>query len=80
MKKLTSLLLAVSLLVTIPVFAKSPKAKFYDFQEQLIDGQLTKPTALYTDARQQIKFERLLSLKKSFIRALLQTSKERVFK
>tara|TARA_R100001594_G_scaffold134414_1_gene175560 strand:+ start:278 stop:556 length:279 start_codon:yes stop_codon:yes gene_type:complete len=60
--------------------AKSPKSKFYDFSEQLIDGDIKKPTALYTDARQQVKFERLLSLKKSFIPALMDTSKDPVFK
>tara|TARA_R110000824_G_scaffold99152_3_gene236276 strand:- start:1831 stop:2109 length:279 start_codon:yes stop_codon:yes gene_type:complete len=56
------------------------KSKFYDFSDQLIDGQITKPTTLYTDARQKVKFERLLSLKKSFIPALLQTSKDPIFK
>ena len=56
------------------------KSKFYDFSDQLIDGEIKKPTALYTDARTQVKFDRLLSLKKSFLKALLQTSKERVFK
>jgi len=60
--------------------AKTPKAKFYDFSEQLIDGDIKKPTALYTDARQQVKFERLLKLKKSFIPALMDTSKDPVFK
>ena len=60
--------------------AKSPKAKFYDFSEQLIDGDIKKPTALYTDARQKVKFDRLLSLKKSFLPALLDTSKDPVFK
>lgn len=80
MKKLLTLLIAASFLIATPVFAKSPKVKFYDFQDQLIDGQLTKPAALYTDSRQQVKFERLLSLKKSFITVLLQTSKDRVFK
>ena len=43
--------------------AKSPKSKFYDFSEQLIDGEIKKPTALYTDARTQVKFERLLKTK-----------------
>lgn len=56
------------------------RAKFYDFSDQLIDGEIKKPTALYTDARQQVKFDRLLRLKKSFIPAMMQTSKERVFK
>ena len=59
---------------------KKVKSKFYDFSDQLIDGEIKKPTALYTDARTQVKFDRLLSLKKSFLKALLQTSKERVFK
>ena len=60
--------------------SKSPKSKFYDFSEQLIDGQIQKPTALYTDARQKVKFDRLLRLKKSFLKALFATSKEKVFK
>ena len=56
------------------------KAKFYDFNEQLIDGQISKPTTLYTDAREQVKFERLLKLKKRFLNDLFDTAKERVFK
>ena len=60
--------------------AKTPKSKFYDFNEQIIDGEIKKPTTLYMDSREKVKFDRLLSLKKSFIRRLLLTSKERVFK
>jgi len=56
------------------------RSKFYDFSDQLIDGERKKPTALYTDAREQVKFDRLLTIKKSFIKKLLNTSKERVFK
>ena len=59
---------------------KGSKSKFYDFSDTLIDGEIKTPTALYTDARQQVKFERLLKLKKSFLKLLLRTSKERVFK
>tara|TARA_R110000765_G_scaffold336816_1_gene427136 strand:+ start:785 stop:1024 length:240 start_codon:yes stop_codon:yes gene_type:complete len=62
------------------VMAKGPKSKFYDFSDQLIDGQVKKPTALYTDARQRVRFERLLKLKKSFIPKLYNTAKEKVFK
>lgn len=62
------------------VMAKSPKSKFYDFSDQLIDGTISKPTTLYTDARQKVKFDRLLKLKKSFIKSLLNTAKEKVFK
>jgi hypothetical protein len=59
---------------------KSPKAKFYDFSEQVIDGEIKKPTALYTDSKKKVKFDRLLKLKKSFIPDLLKTSEERTFK
>tara|TARA_Y100000748_G_C15205092_1_gene375058 strand:- start:179 stop:364 length:186 start_codon:yes stop_codon:yes gene_type:complete len=58
----------------------SPRSKFYDFNEQLIDGEVKKPTTLYTDAREQVKFERLLRLKKSFLPELFDTAKESVFK
>ena len=60
--------------------AKQPRAKFYDFNEQLIDGEIKKPTTLYTDARDKVKFDRLLRLKKSFLPDLFATSKESVFK
>ena len=59
---------------------KGQKSKFYDFSDQLIDGEIKKPTTLYTDSRTQVKFDRLLKLKKSFIKSLLLTAKERVFK
>ncbi len=56
------------------------KSKFYDFSDQIIDGEIKKPTTLYTDARQRVKFDRLLRLKKSFLEPMLQTAKEQVFK
>jgi hypothetical protein len=56
------------------------KSKFYDFSDQLIDGDIKKPTTLYTDARQRVKFDRLLRLKKSFLQPMLQSAKEQVFK
>jgi len=65
---------------TTAVVAKQPKSKFYDFNEQLIDGERKKPTTLYTDARQKVKFDRLLRLKKSFLPKLFMTAKEKVFK
>tara|TARA_A100001391_G_C5028644_1_gene267738 strand:- start:426 stop:668 length:243 start_codon:yes stop_codon:yes gene_type:complete len=80
MKKIITLLLLISFM-PLTVNAKPPtKSKFYDFSEQLIDGEIKKPTALYTDSRQKVKFDRLLSLKKSFMPQLFNTAKERVFK
>ena len=86
MNRITRTILALGLFAGFAgtAFAAPPapgeKAKFYDFSDQLIDGEIKKPTALYTDARQKAKFERLLSLKKSFLPAMFQTSKDRVFK
>ena len=60
--------------------AKKPKSKFYDFNEQIIDGERKKPTTLYLDSREQVRFDRLLKLKKSFLPKLFTTAKERVFK
>ena len=56
------------------------KAKFYDFSEQLIDGQVKKPQTLYTDVRQAAEFKRLLKLKKSFMKELFDTARLPVFK
>jgi len=66
--------------IEIAAAKDAPKSKFYDFSEQLIDGERKKPTTLYVDSRQKIKFDRLLKLKKSFLPALFRTAKERVFK
>jgi len=62
-------------------YAKPPeRTKFYDFSDQLIEGEIKKPTQLYVDARKKVKFERLLRLKKSFLPQLFETAKDRVFK
>jgi len=63
--------------------AKRPnvKAKFYDFSEQLIDGEIKRPQALYTDVRQKVHFKRLLRLKRNFLdRGLMQDARLPVFK
>ena len=80
MKKVLAGIVVAGALLAMGGTATAQKAKFYDFSDQLIDGEIKKPTTLYTDARQQVRFEQLLTLKKNFIDALLQTAKERVFK
>jgi len=68
-------------LAPVSALAEGPvKSKFYDFSDQLIDGDIKKPTTLFTDARQKVKFDRLLRLKKSFIEPMLDTAKEDTFK
>lgn len=56
------------------------KAKFYDFSEHLIDGEVRKPQTLYTDVRQEAQFRRLLKLKRSFMKDLFDTARLPVFK
>ena len=63
-----------------PPRSNNTKSKFYDFSDQLIDGQIKRPTALYTDAREKARFDRLLKLKRSFMKELFDTAKESVFK
>ena len=75
------LLFILGLLSARCVLAKSPvKAKFYDFSEQLIDGQVRKPQALYMDVRQAAKFKRLLRLMKSFTNELFDSARLPIFK
>ena len=70
--------LIISILILLPVagFAKPIKTKFYNFDDLLIDGQYRKPQVLYTDARQKVRFERLLKLKKDFLPKLKATEKD----
>ena len=58
----------------------SAKSKFYDFSEQVIDGEIRRPTGTFTNSRDRARFNRLLRLKRSFLPNLFATSKERVFK
>ena len=52
------------------------KTKFYNFDDLLINGEYQKPTVMYTDTKQKVKFEALLSLKKQFIKRLKDTAKD----
>jgi len=52
------------------------KTKFYNFDDLLIDGKITKPKILYIDPKQRAKFDRLLKLKKSFLPNLKNTAKD----
>ena len=54
----------------------SGKTKFYNFDDLLINGKVKKPQVLWTDARQKVKFGRLLKLKKDFLPYLKDTKKD----
>ena len=81
MKYVISFLVFVFIILNMTAIVTAQTiSKFYDFNEQLIDGEIKKPTTLYTDAREKVKFNRLLRLKKSFLPDLFDTAKESVFK
>ena len=46
------------------------KTKFYDFSDQLINGDIKKPATIYIDTRARAKFGKLLKLKRSFVEIL----------
>jgi len=60
--------------------AKPKKARFYDFSDQLINGEIKKPAAIYMESRSRAKFKKLLSLKKSFRFVLIQTNQDPILK
>lgn len=75
---MTRLLLIAGLILSAQqAFAEDDtKTKFYNFDDLLINGEYQKPTVLYTDSKKKVKFEKLLSLKKQFIKRLKDTAKD----
>mgnify|MGYP004113398807 CR=1 FL=1 len=75
MKKISFLIIFLSffLLGSNP---KPSKTKFYNFDDLLINGEYKKPQIMYTDARQKVRFERLLKLKKDFLPKLESTKSD----
>jgi hypothetical protein len=83
MKKALTILVALMALAAFSATAVAKKpstSKFYDFSDQVIDGELKKPTALFTNSRQTVKFDRLLRLKKTFLPALEESGKDPAIK
>lgn len=56
------------------------KSKFYDFDDMLIDGQLKKPDLFQSGAKDAAKFSRLLSLKRSFLIKVRESTSEDALK
>ncbi len=77
-----ALLIAILLCtIHLDAHAAEPKSKFYDFSDQLIDGEIKQPQGIYMDARVEAKFKRLLKLKRNFLGDHInKTARERIFK
>jgi hypothetical protein len=78
MRKLVVLLTLTAFLMPAVAGAQDGdvKTKFYNFDDLLIDGEFKKPDVTMLDARQKVKFERLLQLKKDFLPSLKATAKD----
>ena len=73
--------LFTSLIFSASLSAKPPtKSKFYDFGDQVIDGEIKTPSLTFTTSRKTVRFNRLLKIKKSFLPTLYGTSRYKVFK
>ena len=61
--------------------SKETRVKFYDFDEMLVDGKIKKPIGLLMNAKKNVKFNMLINNdKRSFIKELENTAKEKSFK
>ena len=80
MKKLLMVLLMV--LITAPALGQesSPREKFYNFGETMIDGTRKVPPVIWVEGVKRPEFESLLDLKKSFMDEIEESSKERVLR
>jgi hypothetical protein len=56
------------------------RVKFYNFDEMLIDGEIKKPSGLLTDVRRQAEFRRLNDMRRSFLKELEDTAREKVMR
>jgi len=75
---ITALLLVV---ISLPAYAeKDPRIKFYNFDEMLIDGEIKKPKGLLLDAHRGAEFKRLNDMRRSFLKELEDTAREKVIK
>ena len=69
------------MLLALPALAQSPagdeaptRTRFYDFDELQVTGDTVKPNVAYTDAKLRARFDRLFSLKRSFLPELRRTA------
>lgn len=54
--------------------AEGVRTRFYNFDGVDVSGGKARPDLLYTDARERARFEKLFSLKRSFLPELRRTA------
>lgn len=78
MKKVFIFLLTLTIMSA--TVSATPKTKFYDFDDLLINGEYKKPQIMYNDATSKVRFERLLRLKKEFLQKLRGTKRDKALR
>ena len=81
MKKISILIFILFMFVSFDASGKDKDTtKFYNFDDLLINGKVKKPQVLWTDARQKVKFGKLLRLRKDFLPNINKTKKDLTFR
>ena len=75
-----SVILISNVALAKPPKNKAVKERFYIFGPQAFDGNKKIPQGIWINSREKAQFDRLMRLKKSFLPAMWQTSKESVFR
>jgi len=56
------------------------RVQFIILGDTVIDGALRTPTVQYHDARDRVRFQRLLHLRRSFLPALMESGTDQIFR
>lgn len=81
MKKILALVPLSSLVLGYASLAGAEdKVKFYDFNTQLIEADVKRPTDQVIEGKRRIIFGKLLELKKSFRPAMSESARDRELK
>ncbi len=91
MKKLITFLLTAAFLISAGGAASAAgddaqrrtgdaRVQHLDLGETVIDGTLRRPAVQFHDQREQVRFERLMKIRKSFMPALMASGTDHIFK
>ncbi|MEZ4872181.1 MAG: hypothetical protein R2827_08030 [Bdellovibrionales bacterium] len=70
------LLLSIAMLPLFEVHAKDKKRAVINFEDELIQGEASKPELFYLLQRKQYNFKKLIRLRENFLPEMRRTSEE----
>jgi hypothetical protein len=74
-----ALLLTIAMAFGSPAMAQEEgeRARFYDFENMLIDGEFRSPDLMLMEGQGRAQFDRLLNLRTSFLPKIEESTEER---